>query len=430
MKRIWPHLKKNISLPVRCISFILTAVAIVSGSATVVRALTVDGTSRSYLSARESVGGNTFLPGYEYLDFSIGDISGDEISVHFGGWARYDFKQEDARQDLQYAFLSYKRKYDNTMVNLGRVMVFEGVAAERVDGIYARSDIAGPALGISAFGGQPAETGIDTPGNNIIYGARLFHQKPSLYTVGLSYLREEKNSSDFREEEGVDLWFRPVDKVELLGRSSYNTVTRGWMEHSYNLVLGPFDKLRFTTQAANVHYKAFEAESTTPALQFTTGLLDPAERATLIGEEVSYAATDTVTVFANYRLYAYKIAGDASSYGGRVNYSHGRGNAAGFAVNRMDGDEKRLKYTEYRLYGARRIGRIELAVDLIDVAFDEDISGTGNSYSATLAAAYELTRSLKLGADVEYQKNPFFDKDVRVFAKIIYSFGTKIGGGV
>ena len=50
---------------------------------------------------------------------------------------RYDFKQETAKTDLQYGYLSYKRRTDNTVLNFGRVMVFEGVASERVDGLSA-----------------------------------------------------------------------------------------------------------------------------------------------------------------------------------------------------------------------------------------------------------------------------------------------------
>jgi hypothetical protein len=118
-------------------------------------------------------------------------------------------------------------------------MVFEGVAAERVDGAYARTDLAG-GLGISAFGGSPVEVGIDTPGNNIIYGARLSHQLPNLYGIGVSFLKEEKNDTDFRKEQGVDLWFRPIE-VELLGRSSIMPTRRG-DEHTYNLIFGPFDR--------------------------------------------------------------------------------------------------------------------------------------------------------------------------------------------
>jgi hypothetical protein len=160
---------------------------------TVSAAVTLDGTSRSYLLSRETAAGTKLLPGYEYLDLSVRDIGGDAISAHFGGWGRFDFREETGDKDVQYAFVSYRRKEANSVVNLGRIMVFEGVAAERVDGAYARTDLAG-GLGISAFGGSPVEVGIDTPGNNIIYGARLSHQLPNLYGIGVSFLKEERTT--------------------------------------------------------------------------------------------------------------------------------------------------------------------------------------------------------------------------------------------
>ena len=99
------------------------------------------------------------------------------ISFHTGGWLRYDLKGEElgrkTSNDLQYSYLSFKSKTDNAIVNLGRVMVFEGVAAERVDGIYGRTDLRYN-LAVSAFGGVPVETLIETPGNNQIYGTQAF----------------------------------------------------------------------------------------------------------------------------------------------------------------------------------------------------------------------------------------------------------------
>jgi hypothetical protein len=72
---------------------------------------------------------------------------------------------------------------------------------------------------------------------------------------------------------------------------------------------------------------------------------------------------------------------------------------------------------------------MDIAIDLIDLVFDETASGTDNSYSATLALGYEFTRSLKLGADVEYRTSPLVDREVLFFAKLIYRFGFSIGGG-
>jgi hypothetical protein len=61
------------------------------------------------------------------------------------------------------------------------------------------------------------------------------------------------------------------------------------------------------------------------------------------------------------------------------------------------------------------------------VKYKEPVNGVDKSYSATIAAGYEMTEKLKLGADLEYSKNPDFDKDVRFFLKLNYRFDTEMG---
>lgn len=412
------------ALIVRSLFALSLILVMLVASSTVISAITLDGSSRSYLRSEQSISENNLLPGYEYLDLSLGDVGNENISIHFGGWGRFDFKQETGETDLQYAFVSYKYRYDNAFVNLGRVMVFEGVAAERLDGGYARTDLAGN-FGVSLFGGVPAETSINAPGNNVLYGARLSHQSAGLYRIGISALRQERDDGDVREDAGVDIWLQPANRVEVTGLSVYDSIDDSWKEHAYSLVLGPFDKIRLITDASWYDYSSFFRPASTAAFTFTTGLLDPAETAWHLGEEIQYSLSDKINVFANYRIYRYEKAGDASSYGGRVNYAHGEGTAAGLSVNRADGDTDRLKYTQYRLYGAAMMGTTQIAVDLIDLAFDN----SDDSYSATLALAYNVTPSLILAGDAEYLTSPTFERDVRLLARIIYRFGFKTGGG-
>jgi len=103
-------------------------------------------------------------------------------------------------------------------------MVFEGVAAERVDGIYARTDLA-KGFGVSAFGGRSVDSDVSNIHGDVsdsIYGAHVTHQMAGLYKIGVSALKEEKDSADYRKEEGIDVWVHPYNKVDLSGRSSYN----------------------------------------------------------------------------------------------------------------------------------------------------------------------------------------------------------------
>ena len=393
-------------------------------------AVSLSGDSSTYAQSREAADNSKILGVYEYLDFAVQNIGNETISFHTGGWLRYDLKEEEfgarSNSDLQYSYLSFRSKTDNTVVNLGRVMVFEGVAAERVDGLYARTDLMA-GFGISAFGGTPVETGSDTPGNNVIYGARLSHQYGDLYKIGVSGLKEEKDSADFRKESGVDIWVHPLDKVDLTGRSSYNNATKGWMEHSYALMLGPFEKFRFDTTASWINYDDYFYASTMSAFKLTSELLQPHEKLSILGEEVSYPVTDTVSISVDYKSYSYDIAGQADYYGGKVKLSLPESGGAGFSYHRMEGDTDKLKYAEYRLYGYKKFGHLDVTADVIDIAYVSAINGVKDAYAASLAAQYDLTEVWKLGADIEYAHNPDFDKDIRTFFKVLYHFGAKGG---
>ena len=394
-------------------------------------AVNLSGDSRTYLQSRETAIDQNILGVYEYLDFAVQNVGNETISFHTGGWLRYDLRDEQfgrkSNNDLQYSYLSFRAATDDTVVNLGRVMVFEGVASERVDGVYARTDMAA-GFGISAFAGNPVETNSDLSGNDLIYGGRIGHQGGDLYRIGVSALKVEKDSDDYREEQGVDLWLHPMNRVDITGRSSYNGVTKGWMEHAYALSLGPFDKVRLNTEASWINYDDYFFRATISAFALQPGLLTPHEGVRILGQDISYAATDKLYFTADYKNFNYDIAGNANYYGGKVNYAYSSVSGSGFSYHRMEGESDRLQYDEYRLYGYTKIDRTNLAVDVIDISYANAINGVDNSYSLSVAALYDLNEAWKMGADAEYSRNPDFDRDVRAFVKVLYRFGSK--GGV
>ncbi len=397
---------------------------------TVAPAANLTGASATYVQSRETADKEKILGGREYLDFAVQNIGSQTISFHAGGWLRYDFQGEEfgkkSNSDLQYSYLSFKSKTANTVVNLGRVMVFEGVAAERVDGLYAGTDLMG-GFGVSGFGGSPVETGIDAPGNSVIYGARLSHRYSGIYRIGVSALQEEKDSADYRKEGGIDIWVHPYHKVDITGTSTYNDITKGWMEHSYVLSLGPFKKLRLDTQASMINYDDYFFRVTTSAFSLQPGIIQPGEKVRILGEEATYPVTDRALIAADYKNFSYDIAGKANYYGGKIRYSASGSGGVGVGYHRMDGETDALRYDEYRAYGYRRFGKLNVVVDAIHISYDVAIHDVKDAYSASAAAQYDLAKAWKLGADVEYSRNPDFDRDIRTFLKLLYSFGEKGG---
>jgi hypothetical protein len=401
------------------------------------------GDSNTILRMRTTIDKKNLYPVYEYLRLNMTDnrSDGSGVSFYFGAWGRADLadkttdKYSDA--DLQYAYLSYKAAKNNTVVNIGRQFVTEGVATEKLDGLYLRSDFA-YGIGAAAFAGKSVITEPSYKGGNVIYGARLTQSMPKYYTVGLSALKSDDTdaSSRYREEMGLDLWVRPIDKVDLTGRSSFNLITEGWMEHAYTLSVTPLESLRISADVSNIRYEDYFYNMTTSVFSLIppvgpAGQINPNEELTTGGIAVSYSPIKNLTVSGDYKRYTYEIAGNANYYGGKAAYSLPQSFSAGLGVHRMDGSNYRLRYTEYRAFASKQLGKADLAIDAHNVWYDKRINGIRNSFTITGAAGYEFNEKLKIGADVEYSKSPDFDNEVRGLVKITYAFDTKrsVGGG-
>lgn len=389
--------------------------------------LTLTGESKTYFQFRETFDSTKLAPIYEYLDFSIRETKIENISFHFGGWVGYKNKENDGfakkyDNDLQYAYMSIRRATGNTVLNVGRIYVSEGVAMENVDGAYAATDLKGGFRAI-VFGGVPIETDFDNRAGDIIYGGRFTHSIPSAYTIGVSYLKENRGNTDLREETGIDLWLQPVKNVQVLGRSSYDLNNSGWMEHSYRAAFGPFANFRITPQVSWIDYKHFFTASTSGAFALQKGVIDPNEEAFILGGDIDYTLNRNLIVRADYRHFNYDIAGNAHYYGAGINYSMPQMGGAGVFFHRMAGDNNRLRYNEFRVYATKKLGKADVTVDFFDVLYDNEINGIKNSYAAVAAVGYRITNSVRVAADIEYARNPFFKKEVKAFLKLVYRFG-------
>jgi hypothetical protein len=393
-------------------------------------AIEMNGTSRTYLQDRESLDDEALLPLFEYLNFSLDDSSKGEVSFHFGGWARKDlnnnksFDNRSSNADLQYAYLNLHRGEGNAVFNIGRVPVYEGVASESVDGVFVRSDLR-YGFGAAVYGGIPVETDFDKRSGDSIYGARVSHEIPNRYQIGLSYLKEQNDNSDFRTETGIDLRFRPYDKVELFGRSTFNGETSGWMEHAYYVTYVPLEKLRLSGEFDSIQYENYFANvdtTTTGVFDLDIGVLDPQEDLLLLGLKGEYRLRGDIRITALYRNYNYSVADSANYYGGGLTYNPTAEMGGGVSLHRMDGQTDRRKYYEVRLYAYKKYKKTDVTVDLFNVKYDESINGESNAFSASLTGGYTFSEKARVSADVEYGANPTFDTDIRAFIKFLYNF--------
>ncbi|WP_240731854.1 hypothetical protein [Geobacter sp. FeAm09] len=372
-------------------------------------------------------------PAYEYLRLSVADTDkdGGRTSLHVGGWLRGDLGDKSARDryadaDVQYGYLSYQGARNNFQINAGRQFVAEGVATERLDGLYLRNDFAA-GFSAAAFIGSPVVTEPSFKADDLLFGGRIVHSMPAYYSVGVSALKSFADSSRYREEEGIDLWLHPVKQLDITGRSSYNSLTNGWMEHAYAISCVPLDNLRLYGNLGNINYKDYFYRVTTSALSFTNRLIDPNEQVMTLGGGLAYTPVKNFTIAADYKHHNYEIAQGADYYGGKLSYSRPRSLAAGFSVYRMDGKVDKLKYWEYRVFASKTLGKTDLALDVIDLNYDSTLSmnNVRNALTVAVAASHEINESLKVGADIDYSRNPDFDNEVKGLVKLTYVFDSK-----
>ncbi len=395
-------------------------------------ALDLFGQSRTYVPTREKVDATLRTRLYEYLNFSASANDDTSVTFNFGGWYRHDLISESTNStsddDLQYAYVSLKRGTGNGMLNLGRVLVHEGAASEQIDGIHGRTDLKA-GFTVAAFGGSPVETAFDGSQGDSIVGGRIAQGLPGRYLVGISYLDEKNGNQDFRREEGLDLWLRPLSTMELQGISTYNAIDRGWMQHRYSVILGPFGALRLNGEYTSVDYKQYFTSATIGVFELSN--IDPNEKITTTGGSAEYAVTKTLTAAADYTGFTYAIAGRAEYYGGRIRYA-GPVFGAGLGLHRMAGATDDLNYDEYTAYTSWKSASTDLSLQLVHLAYKREISGFKTADSASAAAGYAFTRNIRVTADVEYSRNPDYNSDVRAMLTFVYRFDTaydRISGG-
>lgn len=396
------------------------------------------GESNTIFRMRRTIDKKDLYPAYEYLRLSMTDnrSDGSGVSFNLGAWGRADLADRsggrDPDGDLQYAYLTYRAPKNNTAASIGRQFISEGVASERIDGLYLRSDF-GYGIGASAFFGNSVITEPNSDpklqGGGLIYGTRISQSNKKYYTVGLSALKSEReNDSRYREEEGFDLWLHPLAQVDVTGRSTYNSITNGWMENSYAVAYVPLSSLSFGADFSNINFKDYLASVTTSALKIDylhNLLLNTNNRQTAYGASAAYTGIKNLTLAADYKFYSYDKSGQATYFGGKASYLFPEALVVGGGIHRMDGGVDYLRYTEYRVFASKKIGHADLTIDAININFDKSINDIRNSYTLTGAAGYEFNRKLKVGADIEYSRNPDFDSEFRGLVKVTYTFDTK-----
>lgn len=379
--------------------------------------------SKTYLQVFEDTGENTHIPLYEYVELNARNLMEKKMSFYSGGWIRYGLrsKSEDDRKldELSYAFVRYTPREDRSLFfDIGRHVVFAGLASEQLDGISARWDIT-PRTGFALYGGVPVETDFGGRGGDLLYGGRVFQRIERKAEFGLSFLREDDDDSRFREELGLDLWLRPLKKAEIAGRSSYNTATDGWMEHTYTLRIFLPDAITLTGLFSRTDFD--DAFSSWTLSAFSPEFLGKGETLTKGGVSGEYRIGRRWTFVLDFLDYEYETMGSADYFGLGVTGNFGISDKAGVSLHRMDGESERLTYTEYRGYARKRFGSFTASFDAILHHYDKPFNDLSSAYSVNATAEYRISSALSAGMSLTHGKDPDFTHDTRALLKLAYT---------
>lgn len=413
----------------------LTLASLLAASTLPAADFTFSGESATLLRLGENYDGGKNSQLYEYLRLNMGTtlLDGAALDFQLGSWGRGDLgdRSFDKRfdGDLQYAVLTYRPVKNNASVSLGRQYVTEGVASEHLDGLYLRSDLMA-GFSASAYAGASVTQETDNDAGSTLYGARLARTDGKYYTAGLSLLKSENNGYNrYREEYGLDLWLRPGFNVDITGRSTYNGITDGFMEHAYSASAQASKTVRVSLDLAAINYNDYFYNMTSNVFRLYAGpggALDANEEMKSLGTVVTVTPLKGLDVSGTYRHYDYKHAGSADYFGGKAIYMPAETLTLGANLHRMEGEsDDRLKFTESGAFISKRFGATLLTANCHNVWYDREQNGRNNSLTLTGTAGYDLTPKLHIGADIEFGRNPYFDNETRALLKAVYQFDGK-----
>jgi len=153
--------------------------------------------------------------------------------IDFGAWGRaasggqVNVQQHRRRSPVRLPHLP--RPEEQHRCQHGRQFISEGVAAEA-----DRWPLFAQRLCLwhraSAFFGNSVHTDriltLNFREGRWSTASRVSQTDKKYYSVGLSALKASGRQLRYREEEGFDLWLRPLQQVDLTGRSTYNSSPR------------------------------------------------------------------------------------------------------------------------------------------------------------------------------------------------------------
>jgi len=424
--------------------------------------ISVDATSivRFEQRADKGVPKQDIMPGTLFLGLDAAKLADGNLSFHASGWGRADFADKSFNSDryagsLTYGYLQYRFNAANADVRLGRFFVHEGIVNEQIDGASLRTDLPF-GFGFSAFGGANVHTKkivalvpvlpatiynekSDGKGE-ANFGGRLSYRYKGVLELGASGQYETNaptlanyNNVDHRMV-GGDVWFSPHRSVEIMGHTSYNTVTKGVAENSYIMNVKPVRHLVLTGEY-NEHREKNYFYSWV-SFSDTLKLTDPSLRSRTLGGSASYELSKAVEIAGDYKRYT-RESGNADRFGGDVKLAfldNKFRSGVGYHYLRAGSqfapaDYGTASFHELHGYMMHDAKAYFASIDAVGYLFKEKIYNEKAAWEGTISLGYRITPELVASGDVSYGRNPQFTEEVKGLVRLTYNLAYDSKGG-
>jgi len=363
------------------------------------------------------------VPAYQYLQVDYGSLTTPGISFHGNGWGRMNLGDDagDGKGELLSAFLQYLPPGRDYQLRAGRQYIFEGVARDSLDGVYAKGFLL-PTLSMAAYLGSPTvlDSEGEDRGSDFIYGGKITQSRSGLYDLGISYRHLTNNSERDEESLGSDLALLLPGKVSLLGHSAYNLVTDGWGEHSYELRL-PLGDFTLSPFYQRYRYQDFFNSRSNSANPFRF-LQGTGNTLTVFGTEAFWYPVEQAEFALRVKNYDYdKRFGSSQFYTLAAAWRWRIFSEIGGELGRMQGHEAVNKYLLGRGYCYWNLSRGFLSGDVMHVRYDRAIYAQKSSWFVSLGGGTRfMDDALTLRLSFDYSSDPYFNRDVRALLRVSY----------
>ena len=397
----------------KIIGFCCLALSMVSTTAMAVELTALDATTFAEVERNNTPGFDkkTEARFIQFVDLNAGNLGVKDLSLDAYGWGRWGVNTGTATGDLSSGYLMYRTPKSNGYVKLGRFYEYNVTGINQLDGIGLGADL-GAGLRLTGFAGKPVEVS-DIRGR-AVYGGTLSYKMPKYIDLGVSAVREDGQATynadktvrkDFQEFIGVKGWASPHKIVELSGDATYNTITSGWGEQRYNILVRTTDFLTLNGEYQEYRLKDYFSTTTLPDL---FNAVDKNYK--LFGGGLNFKVK-TTSISGFYRRYRNDVEGSTNQYGAQVRSAFGHTVASvKYMRSERVNDAPPLLPAYHQVYAyvtmpitEKLHGDISGLVDFYDHKVDTSNRSIAVRTGGSLA--YHLTEHLRLSGEMIYRND-------------------------